>query len=779
MDDDKKWTLIWLTGGFMTVFVALVVTVGLGVLIGHYVINPSNSSTKTVTSSGSSSSGGSSTTSSSTSVEASSTSSAQFAKELQTPTDEWTSVGGSLTHENYSPLDQINKSNVANLKGVWEDNLGTANTAIYSAEGQSIEHDGIEYITTGSDHVFAYEVTSGKLLWEYQPTPAIPLSDASAVCCGWDNRGIGLGDGMVYIGQIDSNLVALDEKTGKVVWTTNLGSAKTKNTITMPITYYNGLVYAGVTGGEYQIRGSMEAFNAKTGKQVWKFWNTAGPGQVNGNTWAGNSALTGGASDWNAPTIDPSSNTMYYSTSNASPDFDGRLRAGKNLYAASIIALNATTGKLKWYYQEVHHDLWDYDATSETVLFNPKINGKTVPAIAEPSKDGMLYVLNRNTGKPLYPTPEKPVVQNVDEKTWPTQPMSPLVFSPQTATPAMVTELEAAAKASSPVAAKVDFTAGSNFDGNAISVGGNSVDVNPNGAAGGDNWEPSSYDEQNNYYYVCSQQSAEAFIDPLKPEALKSYVEQDPTVVAISGFDTPGEVTAFNMNTGKVAWQDKWSQSCYSGTVDTAGGILFVGQNSGKLLALDADTGKTLWSFQTGAGANAPVSVFKVNGTEYVSEYAGGNDLAGASHGANYWLFSLNGKLSQVKAGAAAVAGHHAGVGAPTTSTTASTTTAQSSNTSKPASSSTAGAGTSGTSAITDGKSVFVQNCGGCHTLADAGSAGNEGPNLDNLKPTEAIVAHQVEVGGGAMPAFGKTKLLTATQVTDVAKYVASVAGKK
>ncbi len=774
MDDDKKWTLIWVTGAFATLLVALVVTIGAGVLVGHYVING-----KTVTvGSSPTSSGSSSSSSSSVSMSGTSDNGAFTAED--TPGDSWLSVGGSLTHENFSPLSSINTSNVANLKGVWEQNLGTANTAIYSAEGQTIENNGVMYISTGSDNVFAYGVKSGKLLWHYAPSPAIPLSDASAVCCGWDNRGVGLGDGMVFIGEINDNLVALNQNTGKVVWTTSIGSAKTKNTITMAITYYNGLVYAGVTGGEYQIRGSMQAYNAKTGKQVWKFWNTAGPGQPNGNTWAGNSALTGGASDWNSPTIDPSTNTMFYSTSNASPDFDGRLRAGKNLYAASIIALNASTGKLKWYYQEVHHDLWDYDATSETVLFNPKIDGKTEPAIGEPSKDGMLYVLNRNTGKPLYPTPEKPVVQNTAEKTWPTQPMSPLVFSPQTATPTMVTELEAAAKASNPAAAKVDFTAGTNFDGNAVAVGGNSVAVNPNGASGGDNFAPSSYDESNDYYYVCSQQGSEAFIDPAKPMALSAYTEQLPTLTAIAGFDTPGEVTAFNMNTGKIAWVDKWAQSCYSGTVDTAGGVVFVGQNSGTLLALNAMTGKTLWSFQTGAGANAPVSVFKYDGTEYVSLYAGGNDLAGASHGANYWLFSLNGKLSQVKPGAAAVAGQHAGIGTKkSTSTATSTSTGVSKNTSTPASSSPAN-GTSGTAELTEGKSIFVQNCGGCHTLAEAGAAGNaSAPNLDTLKPSDAAVVHQVINGGGAMPSFGKSHLLTTQQITDVAKYVSTVAGTK
>jgi len=665
-------------------------------------------------------------------------------------------------HENYSPLSQINTSNVAKLKGVWLKHLGTAKAAIYSAEGQSIYENGVLYISTGSDNVFAYEAKSGKLLWHYAPTPAIPLSYSKAVCCGWDNRGVGVGGGLVYIAQINGDLVALNQKTGKVTWTTTVGSPKDFETMTLPVTYYKGRVYAGVSGADYEVRGYVGAFDAKTGKQEWKFWNTAGPNQPNGNTWAGNSAITqGGASIWNAPSVDPKTNTIFYSTGNAGDDFDGRQRAGKDLYTSSIIALNAATGKLKWYYQEVHHDIWDYDAPSETVLFNPTIHGKVQPAIAQPGKTGMLYVLNRNTGKPLFPTPETPVVQNPEQKTWPTQPKSPLVFSPQKVTPATMAVLTAAAKATSPAAAKLDITAGTNFTGLSVVTDSNNVQANPNGASGGDNWEPSSFDPSNDYYYTCSLSGAQAFVNNKTPAPIKRGTSsfEAVKVSAIAGFATPGYLTAFNMNTGRVAWQDDFPTSCYSGTVDTAGGIVFVGQNDGDMQAYNAKTGKLLWSFQTGAGANAPVTIFKEDGTEYVALYAGGSDLAGASHGDNYWLFSLKGKLGPVKQGASAVAGKHGQTG---TSTSSGSTKPQ-----------------SAAEEIAAGKTIFVQNCGGCHRLADAHTAGNEGPDLDTLKPSDALVAHQVFNGGGAMPAFGKTGQLSSQQITDVAKYVSTVAGKK
>jgi alcohol dehydrogenase (cytochrome c) len=688
------------------------------------------------------------------------TASASLAVQSETPGDQWLSVGGSLMHENYSPLSQINTTNISSLKGVWLKHLGTATSAIYSAEGQSVYENGVLYISTGSDNVFAYNAISGKLIWHYAPNPAIPLSYSKAVCCGWDNRAVGVGGGLVYIAQINGDLVALNQKTGKTVWSTSVGSPKDFETMTLPVTYYNGRVYAGVSGADYEVRGFIAAFNAKTGKQEWKFWNTAGPNQANGNTWAGKSALTaGGASTWNAPSIDPKTDTMYYSTGNAGDDFDGRLRAGKDLYTSSIIALNASTGKLKWYYQEVHHDIWDYDAPSETVLFNPTIHGKVEPAIAQPGKTGMLYVLNRNTGKPLYPTPEKPVVQNPQQHTWPTQPESPLVFSPQKVTPATMAVLTAAAKATSPAAAKLDITPGKNFTGLSVVTDSNTVQANPNGASGGNNWEPSSYDPSNDYYYTCSLSGAQAFVNNTVPAPVKVGTSsfEAVKVAAIAGFATPGYLTAFNLNTGKVAWQDQFKSSCYSGTVDTAGGLVFVGQNSGQLQAYNAKTGKLLWSFQTGAGANAPVSVFKDQGKEYVALYAGGSDLAGASHGDNYWLFGLNGKLKQVAAGATAVAGKHGG-------------TSTSTSTSKPE---------TAAQEIKSGKTIFVQNCGGCHRLADANSAGNEGPNLDQLKPSDATVTHQVINGGGAMPAFGKSGQLSTQQITDVAKYVSTVAGKK
>jgi glucose dehydrogenase len=331
------------------------------------------------------------------------------------PTENWITNGGSLSNQRYSPLDQITTANVSRLKGVWHTHLrGSALAAKYSAESQPIVFDGTIYVPTGEDDVFAVDADSGKILWQYK---ANLNEKISVVCCGWESRGVALGDGKVYIGQLDGNLVALDQKTGDVAWKTLVKPWQQGYSITNAPLYYNGMVITGISGGEYEIRGRVTAYDAKTGKEVWRFYTTQ-PG-----TWAGDSWKTGGGPVWQTPSVDPKLGLLYFSTGNAAPDNDGSKRAGKNLYTASMIALDAKTGKLRWHYQMVHHDIWDYDAPSPTILFDVKIDGKLRHGIGEAEKTGWLYLLDRTNGKPLLPIPERPVPQNAHQKTWPTQPI--------------------------------------------------------------------------------------------------------------------------------------------------------------------------------------------------------------------------------------------------------------------------------------------------------------------------------------------------------------------
>jgi quinohemoprotein ethanol dehydrogenase len=349
------------------------------------------------------------------------------------PNADWPTVGGSLRNERYSPLNQIDTSNVSQLKGVWRTHLdGSGVGAKYSAESQPVVYKGVMYVTTGEDDAFAVSVATGKILWSYKSGISQKIT---TVCCGWLNRGVAIGDGRVYLGQLDGKVLALDQMTGKPLWTKQLVHWQLGQTITAAPIYVDGTIYIGVVGAEFGTRSFLEAMDAATGKQVWRWYTTAGPGEPGGNTWPAGSKeyLRGGATIWQAPAVDPKLGLLYFSTGNAGSDWFGGQRPGKNLYAASIVALDLKSGKLKWYYQQVHHDIWDYDSASPVVLFDA--GGKQ--GIAQASKTGWLYMLDRATGKPLYGIPEKAVPQNAAQKSWPTQPIpTGGEFTPHTAVPA-------------------------------------------------------------------------------------------------------------------------------------------------------------------------------------------------------------------------------------------------------------------------------------------------------------------------------------------------------
>jgi quinohemoprotein ethanol dehydrogenase len=666
------------------------------------------------------------------------------------PGDNWITNGGDLTNDRFSSLDEINTENVGELKGEWLTKIGqNATAAKFSAEGQALEYEGTIYIPDGADDVYAIDAGTGKILWTYEPSiPADPLGEV--VCCGWDNRGVALGDGMVFLSQLNGIQVALDQQTGKVEWETPIVKPKSGYSITSAPLYYDGRVYVGGSGGEYGVRGRLTALDAKTGKLEWRFYTTPSPQEIGGDTWPDNgSYLHGGASIWNTPSVDPELNMLYFSTSNASPWVGGE-RAGDNLFTASIVALDATTGKYKWHYQEVHHDIWDFDCPSPTVLMEGQMNGEMVKAIGEPCKTGWAYVVDRKTGKPVYPIPEVKVPQDPLQKTSPTQPeptMKP--FSPITLSDEALANAKEAVAADKP---RPKVVAGPIFT--PMSSDPSMLTMAPNAAVGGDNWPPSSFDPEQNMYFVCSQSGATGLIVPPHPQKFvegQSFVGSD-TVVG-SGFDTEGFLTAYDMSTGKIAWQDNFKgESCYSGAVTTAGGLLFVGHNDGNLVAYDAKTGKELWHWQTGAAANSTVTPFEDEGVEKIAFYAGGNSLAATAHGENFWVFSLEGTMQEAK-----------GLEAEEEGTVHAGETAQ-------AEAGEEEAAPEGAPNAEAGKEVFAEECSVCHG-AD-GLGGNGGPDLTTQpKAKEQKGAEeQVTNGGGGMPAF--KGLLSPEEIANVSAYV-------
>jgi quinohemoprotein ethanol dehydrogenase len=668
--------------------------------------------------------------------------------------DDWITNGGSLWNQRYSSLDQINDSNVSQLKGVWLTHLRKSGIAAkYSGESQPLEYQGVIYIPTGEDDVFAVSAASGEILWEHQ---AHLDQTISVVCCGWESRGVALGDGRIFIGQLDGKLVALDQQTGQVAWTTPVARWQDGYSITGAPLYVDGMVITGVSGGEFGTRGSVTAYDATTGKQVWRFYTIPGPGETGHDTWpqTGDAWKAGGAPVWQTPSVDPKLGLLYFTTGNAGPDNNGSQRAGKNLFTASMVALDLKTGKLKWWYQMVHHDIWDYDAPSPTLLFDAKVNGKDVHGIGEAEKTGWLYLLNRETGKPLFPSPETKVPQNDDQKTWPTQPFPPYApVVPHAPSQAQYQQVRATAKEMSKTGAPVKAIKATQI----YTPYWKTMTVLTPGPQGGTNWQPSSYNQKTHMAYVCAQSGVTGNTATTAAPVKQGKIAQlaiGGTLTIAGGFGkNEGTFTAIDVTTGKIVWQKRWPESCYAGSATTAGNIVFIGRSDGRLQAYNATNGNLLWSFQTGAGANDAPTFFRRNGTEYVVFYAAGNALAASPHGDNLWLFSLDGLLSQVAAPGGGGAGvEHAGA----TKTPPKTT---------PGKTTTPAAGN-----VTAGRQVFASNCSTCHGAM--GHGGNGGPDLTTIPSAKqlSVVVKQVTNGGAAMPAFKGQ--LTSAQINDVAAYV-------
>jgi quinohemoprotein ethanol dehydrogenase len=550
------------------------------------------------------------------------------------PTTGWPTNGGDWYNRRYSPLDSIDRSNVAQLKGVWRARLGGSGVGPqYSGEAQPLVVDGVVYIATGANDVFAIGVESGATLWDYHANLDAAIT---TVCCSWTNRGVAHGDGKIFEGQLDGKLVALDAKTGAVVWSIQAEKWQDGITLTSAPLYYDGLVVTGFAGAELGVRGRVKAYDARDGKLVWTFYTIPGRGEPGNDTWPQDNELwqNGGGTVWQTPAVDPELGLIYFSTGNPGPDFNGGVRKGDNLYTSSVVAVDAKTGRYRWHYQQVHHDRWDYDSANPVVLFDLNIDGSARKGLAQASKTGWVYLLDRTNGTPLIGIDEKAVLQEPRQATAATQPHPRGdAFVPQS----------------------VDVAP----EGYTLVNGGriftpywtDYLAAKPS-ISGGANWPPSSYDPETGYFYVCAVDRVASFrawdIKDEPPPVGELYIGGNFGSVLLP---TLGTFTALDVRTNKIVWQQQWAEQCASGATTTAGGLVFVGRNDGRLTALDSSNGNKLWEFQTGAGMNAPVSVFEHKGKQYVVAYSAGGTFARSVKGDNVWLFALDGTLEPVPAG--------------------------------------------------------------------------------------------------------------------------------
>jgi len=549
--------------------------------------------------------------------------------------NDWITYGGALNNQRYSTLTQINTSNVSQLKGVWMSRLGSGRGSKYKFEADPLVIDGVMYIPTGNDDIFALDSKTGRKIWEWDSD--IPQVN-DLICCGWDNRGVAVGDGRVYTGLLDGSFVALDQKSGRLLWRTQLQDYHDGYSLTGAYRYYDGLVFTGISGAEKGIRGRMTALDARDGHEVWRFYTIPGPGDIGGNTWPAATdpdpekvaAYThGGASIWQAPTIDPALGMLYFTTGNAGPDYDGEMRPGDNLFSASFVALDYKTGQYKWHYQQVHHDIWDFDAPSPTVLYDQMYNGVLRKGIYQAGKTGWVYYLDRTNGQPLIGIDEKPVPQEPRNATAPTQPYpvgDPFMDQCPEPLPAF------------PLMGCI-FTPFWDIP----------VLLRPTGG-GGSEWSPSAYSPQTGYSYVFAGQTDSTLAMRYLPfEHGKTY-SLGASVPAL-GASVKSTFTAIDSRTNKIAFQQINDGEQSYGALATAGGLVFKGQVDVNLVALDAKSGAELWKFQTGLGISAPPMTWSDGKDQFVTLAVGGNRGGITTlDGDEVWTFSLNGLVDQVAA---------------------------------------------------------------------------------------------------------------------------------
>ena len=641
------------------------------------------------------------------------------------PTMGWPTNGGNLYNQRYSPLKTLTRDNVAQLKGVWRTRLrGSGTSPQYSGFAQPLVYDGVAYVSTGANDVFALSIDTGEILWQYTANldPKI-----TSVCCGWNNKGVALGPDKVFIGQLDGQLVALERATGMVAWKIQAERWQDNFSITSAPVYFDGLVITGFAGADRGTRGRVKAYDAKDGRLVWTFYTIPGPGEPGHETWPkGSDAWKyGGASVWQTPAIDPELGLVYFSTGNAGPDYNGAVRAGDNLYTVSMVAVDVKTGKYRWHFQQVHHDIWDYDAVNPVILMDVIVSGRTRKAIAEVGKTGWAYILDRLTGRPLIGIDEKPVPQEKRQATAATQPFP--------RGDAIVPQLlEVAPEGYQLVNDGRIFTP---------FVGSQPTIMLP-GIWGGANWPPSAYDPIRQRLFVCASSVVNGYAGGGDP----NLVPPRPGAELFTGGATTfapvprsGIIAALDVTTNKIAWRYRWSDQCYSGLLATGGSLLFVGRADGRLTALDSTTGQQLWEFQTGAGMHAPVSTFEHKGKQYVLAYSAGSALLGSPRGDSVWLFGLDGTLPPAQ------------LGSPVSRFAAA----------------------ADTRAIADanlvrGKELYTQACVVCHGEDGKGGHGVGAP-LTGVKDV-ALAMQTIAAGRNSMPGFSAS--YTADQIRDVSAYV-------
>ena len=513
---------------------------------------------------------------------------------------DWLHSNGSYDNARYYAGNQINTGNVAKLKPAF-----TFQTAVLeSMETAPIVINGVMFLTTSYNHVYAVDAATGEEFWHYKHK----MGPITTFCCGPNNRGVAIENDRVFMGTLDAKLVALDAKTGKLLWETQIADPEKGYSETMAPAVVDGKVIIGTNGGEYGIRGFVKAFDAKDGKLLWTFYTIPEKGHegawnpkdatgrdMHRNIDAEKAALakdasfyqTLGGGVWMTPAVDKKTKTLFFVVGNPSPDLYGAIRPGDNLYTDSLVAIDLDKGTYKWHFQYVAHDVWDLDAVSPPILTQAKDSaGKMVDVVIHGGKTGHVYVHERNTGK-LIRFSEAMIPQ---ENMWVLPTKEGARMLP--------------------------------------------------GANGGVEWSPMAINPKTRMAYAANLH-----------QPMTYHVEETPypggklwlggAFKTIPSEEQWGRLVAVNLDTGKIAWGVKTPQPLIGGVLATAGDLVFNGEGNGWFKAFDARTGKELWKYNAGAGVNSPAVSYMVNGKQYIAVAAGGNTQLDFKRGNSLVVFTL------------------------------------------------------------------------------------------------------------------------------------------
>jgi PQQ-dependent dehydrogenase (methanol/ethanol family) len=501
--------------------------------------------------------------------------------------DQWAIAGHDYGNTRFSPLKQINSENASKLSLVYSFSLGS----LRSNESSPIVIGNTLYVSSswGPKYVYALDAATGARKWTYEPE--IPDDVLQYACCDVDNRGVAFADGKIFVGRLDGKLTALDAATGKALWTADVVDYKQGSVITSPPLVVRDKVITGFGGGEYGVRGSLQAFDLNTGKQIWKTFTVPSPDEPGSDTWKGDTGLRGGGAAWLVGSYDPKTDTVYWGTSNPGPwntgvrsSGDGNFGKLTNLYTASTLALDPNTGKIKWYIQGTPADAWDYDGVNENILADLKIGGSTVPALMKADRNGFFFVANRESGKLL--SAEKYVFVNWAEK-W------------DVATLRAVENPDKRPGPGHPV-----------------------KDICPN-LIGGKNWQPMSFNPQTGLVYIPSNNFCMDWsVSDVSYKRGVFYLGAEfPTKEGPGGF--LGELVAWDPVRNKKIWSIKEDLPFNGGTLSTGGNLVFYGNLHGDFHAINATNGEILWKKNLGSGIGAGPVAYAVDGKQYVAVVVG------------------------------------------------------------------------------------------------------------------------------------------------------------